>query len=219
MTRPEKQESSLLLVGGSEAQSSFHLGQGIKYFEPAQDEGLRFQYTKSKGCDVWEKGQVTLIYDVDPTHVTTTALKTNGRPGQYLRSIKWKQNGNTYDGCLLLDGYDIDKIFPAITGSITNKALTSNVATLTAAAHGLSVGFTVTVTGVDSTFNGTYTITAVTTNTFSYAKTASNVTSQAATGTFTSDVCHFVDYNAGVGVYPVYAYCDDGCTPTGLLRL
>ena len=27
------------------SQSSFHLGQGIKYFEPAQDESLRFQYT------------------------------------------------------------------------------------------------------------------------------------------------------------------------------
>ncbi|NDI00464.1 MAG: tRNA (adenosine(37)-N6)-threonylcarbamoyltransferase complex dimerization subunit type 1 TsaB, partial [Actinobacteria bacterium] len=31
------------------SQSSFHLGQGIKYFEPAQDESLRFQYTESKG--------------------------------------------------------------------------------------------------------------------------------------------------------------------------
>jgi hypothetical protein len=191
------------------SQSSFHLGQGIKYFEPAQDEGLRFQYTESKGCNVWDKGQVTLINDVDPVHTTTGALKSNARPNQYLRSIKWTQNGNTYEGCLLHDEYDIDKLFPTITATITNKALTSNVATLTAANHGFAVGFEVTVTGVDATFNGTYTITAVTTNTFSYAKTASNVTSTAATGTATSEVEHFVDYISGTD-YPVYAMTDDG---------
>jgi len=73
------------------------------------------------------------------------------------------------------------------TVSVTNKELTSNVATLTTAvAHGLGVGQVVTVSGVDATFNGTYTITAVgTTTTFSYAKTASNVASAAATGTVT----------------------------------
>jgi N4-gp56 family major capsid protein len=73
------------------------------------------------------------------------------------------------------------------TVSVTNKELTSNVATLTTAvAHGLGVGQVVTVSGVDSTFNGTYTITVVgSTTTFSYAKTASNVTSAAATGTVT----------------------------------
>jgi len=27
------------------SQSTFHYGQGIKFFEPAQDESLRFQYT------------------------------------------------------------------------------------------------------------------------------------------------------------------------------
>ena len=71
--------------------------------------------------------------------------------------------------------------------SVTNKALTSNVATLTTSvAHGLGVGQVVTVSGVDSTFNGTYTITVVgTTTTFSYAKTASDVASAAATGTVT----------------------------------
>jgi hypothetical protein len=77
-----------------------------------------------------------------------------------------------------------------ITGTsktVTNKALTSNVATITtSAAHGLVVGNTVTIAGVDATFNGTYTLTAVTADTVSYAKTASNVTSVAATGTLTS---------------------------------
>jgi hypothetical protein len=66
-------------------------------------------------------------------------------------------------------------------GTITNKALTSNVATLTTSAvHGLAVGDEVWVEGVDATFNGKYTIATVpTTTTFTYAKTASNVASTA----------------------------------------
>ena len=192
------------------SQSSFHLGQGIKYFEPAQDESLRFQYTESKGVNVWDKGQVTLINDVDVGHNTTTAIQSNGKPGQYLRSIEWTKSGNTYQGCLLLDGYDINKVYPTITANVTIKALTSNVATLTTStAHGMAVGMTVDVAGVDATFNGSYTITAVTSTTLSYAKTASNVVSQASTGTVSSNDTHFQDY-ATVGAYKVYAYCDDG---------
>ena len=66
-------------------------------------------------------------------------------------------------------------------GSVNNKALTTNVATLTTAAvHGLAVGDEVWVEGVDATFNGKYTVTGVpTTTTFTYAKTASNVASTA----------------------------------------
>jgi hypothetical protein len=71
--------------------------------------------------------------------------------------------------------------FDNSTKTITNKALTSNVATLTTGtAHGFEVGQSVTVSSVDATFNGTYTITAVpSTTTFRYAKTATDVTSTA----------------------------------------
>jgi hypothetical protein len=69
------------------------------------------------------------------------------------------------------------------TYSVTTKALTSNVATITTSeAHGFAVGNTVFVSEVDATFDGTYTITAVTSTTFSYAKTASDVPSAADTG-------------------------------------
>ena len=62
---------------------------------------------------------------------------------------------------------------------ITNKALSGNVATLTSSAsHNLTIGDTVVVSSVDATFNGTYTVTATpTSTTFSYAKTASNLSS------------------------------------------
>jgi hypothetical protein len=113
------------------------------------------------------------------------------------------------------DELDVDKIFPTITVSINNKALTTNVATLqTTAAHGLCVGMEITITGVDATFNGTYTITGVpTTTTFTYAKVASNVTSTAVSpvGTGTTNIIHFIDYNTGTDD-PVFATCDDGTT-------
>jgi hypothetical protein len=75
-----------------------------------------------------------------------------------------------------------------LTPTVSNKALTDNVATLTtSAAHGLLAGDVVAVTGVDSTFNGTFTILTVpTTTTLTYAKTATNVASTAGSGTITS---------------------------------
>ena len=71
---------------------------------------------------------------------------------------------------------------------VTNKALTSNVATLTLSsvtANQLAVGDVVTITGVDATFNSTAaTLTGVNTGTgaITYAKTADNVTSTPASG-------------------------------------
>jgi len=69
--------------------------------------------------------------------------------------------------------------------AVNNKALTSNVATLTTSdAHGFAVGDVVGVSGVDSTFDGDFTVVAIpTTTTFTYAKTASNVTSAAVSPT------------------------------------
>jgi hypothetical protein len=71
-----------------------------------------------------------------------------------------------------------------ITRTVSNKALTSNVATITtSAAHGFAVGDYVVVSSVDSTFNGTFLVASVpTTTTFTYAKTNANVTSAVATG-------------------------------------
>jgi hypothetical protein len=195
------------------SQSSFHYGQGIKFFEPIQDESLRFQYTESKGINVWTKGQATLLNSSESQHTVTGGIQTNGRPWQYARSIQWDKSSNTYNGVLLSDEYDVDKVFPKITVSITNKALTTNVATLTtSAAHGLCIGMQITITGVDATFNGEYRITSVpTTTTFTYAKTAADVASAAVSpaGTGVAEVIHFIDYNSGTDD-PVFAICDDG---------
>jgi len=99
------------------SQSTFHLGQGVRFFEPAQDESLRFQYTYSKGCDVWSKGQVTLLNDSVTGYATIGAIRTNNRPNQYTRSIRWKISATTYDGILVSDDYLIKKIDSA--GTVT----------------------------------------------------------------------------------------------------
>jgi len=71
-----------------------------------------------------------------------------------------------------------------ITKTVTNKVLASNVATLTVgSSHGFSVGQTIKVTNVDTTFNGTYVVTATASTTISYVCVATNVTSTAVTGT------------------------------------
>jgi hypothetical protein len=66
-----------------------------------------------------------------------------------------------------------------LTRTVVNKALTSNVATLTTGvAHGFEVGQKIVVSDVDATFNGNYTITATPTpTTFRYNKTAADVAS------------------------------------------
>src|SRR5512137_2106659 len=96
------------------SQSTFHLGQGIKFFEPQQDESLRFQYTYSTGCDVWTKGQVSLLHDVDSTHLTTGTLQSNKRPFQIMRTMRY----NNTDAVLLWDEYDVDKI--DVDGTVTH---------------------------------------------------------------------------------------------------
>jgi hypothetical protein len=194
------------------SQSSFHVGDGIKFYDPSTGESSPYRFADSQGVNVWTKGQVTLLKDVDNAHQTTGPITgtDHQHPNQHVRSIQW----NGTNGVLLHDEFDVDKIYPAITVSITNKALTSDVATLTTSiAHGLTVGMTITITDVDATFNGSYRITTVpTTTTFTYAKVNANVTSAAVSpvGTgVTNPVIHFIDYISGTD-RKVYAICDDG---------
>lgn len=86
-----------------------------------------------------------------------------------------------------LADYIASVITAVVAATVTNKALTSNVATLTtSASHGLTVGQVVVVAGVDATFNGTYVVASVPTGTtFTYALTHADVSSTAATGTAT----------------------------------
>jgi len=82
---------------------------------------------------------------------------------------------------------NVTKIYASVFGNIdiTQKSLTDNVATLTTPEkHGFDVGNSVTISGIDSTFNGEYIVTEINEGrtSFSYEKTASNVSSSAANG-------------------------------------
>ena len=99
------------------SQSSFHYGDGITFYDPTSNNSgspEHYRYAESKGVNVWDIGQVTLLNDVDAEHITTGAIESNGRANQQLRSIKW----NNTSGVLLKDEYDVDKI--ASDGTLTN---------------------------------------------------------------------------------------------------
>jgi len=72
------------------------------------------------------------------------------------------------------------------TFTVTNKVLSSGVATLTTSInHNVTVGQFISVTGVDSTFNGVARVTAKGANTISYEALFNNVSTAAATGSIT----------------------------------
>jgi hypothetical protein len=88
------------------SQSSFHNGSGINFYDPSAGETVLHRFNDSKGVNVWTKGQATLLRDTTQSHQTTGDIDSNGRTQQELRSIKW----STYEGVLLHDEYDVDKI-------------------------------------------------------------------------------------------------------------
>ncbi len=96
-----------------------------------------------------------------------------------MRFTNWLNNGQG-TGSTETGAYTIS------TGSITQRARTSNVVRLTtSSAHTLSVGDQVTVSSMASGFNGTFVVTAVTATTFSYASVGPNVSATASAGSLT----------------------------------
>lgn len=96
------------------AQSSFHCGSGIKFYDPMPGEIVDYRITDSQGVDIWTKGQVTLLNAVTAGHAIADVLASNGRPFQTSRPIVW----GTTKGVLLLDYDEIDKI--ASDGTLTD---------------------------------------------------------------------------------------------------
>jgi hypothetical protein len=101
------------------SQSSFHQGAGIKFFEPIQDESLRFQFTEAKGVDVWTKGQVTLL------NTTVRILSTAQNP----IVTGARNDANGIDSLIVAHGPTLSRI------EMTNDTATLSNYTL-AATHG-----------------------------------------------------------------------------------
>lgn len=98
------------------SQSSFHGGDGIRYYDPTAGETIPYRFADSKGVNVWEKGQVTLLPSCSQGHEVTGAILSSGRIQQSVRSIKWSGNS----GVLLHDEYDVDKVNIASPGTPTH---------------------------------------------------------------------------------------------------
>lgn len=96
------------------AQSSFHAGSGIKFYDPQPGEIVDYRFSNSQGVDVWTKGQVTLLNAVTAGQAISDVQSANGRPLQTSRPIVW----GTTKGVLLLDYDNIKKV--ASDGTVTN---------------------------------------------------------------------------------------------------
>ena len=98
------------------SQSSFHVGNGIKFYDPSAGEVTKYRFNDSQGVNVWTKGEVTLLKDVVNTHITTGEVTgtDHQHPNQHVRSIQWSGT----NGVLLHDEYDVDKI--AADGTVTH---------------------------------------------------------------------------------------------------
>ena len=115
---------------------------------------------------------VTTLEDVATLTTTTAHRFTTGN------SVFVSGLGSPFDGEHIITSVPTDTTFTYIAGaasirSVAYKALTSSVATLeTTTAHGFTTGQQVLINGVDSLFDGTYTIASITTpSSFTFAKT------------------------------------------------
>jgi hypothetical protein len=178
--------NSLTLIGDLQVNDTLYVGADANNFEAvAELTSAKSITVVNSGADPY--GQLA-FKNISPTASTDVIVYSNngtdlsgwmdmGITGSQFQQAEFGITGPN-------DGYIFYEAAEVLTKTVSNKALTSNVATLTtSAAHGFIVGQSVTVSSVDSTFNGTYVITSKTSTTFSYAKTAANVTSVAASGT------------------------------------
>jgi hypothetical protein len=103
------------------SQSSFHQGAGIKFFEPIQDESLRFQFTEAKGVDVWTKGQATLL------NSTVRIVSTSNNP--IITGVR--DDANNIDSLVIADGPTLSRIeMSNDSATLANYTLATNHGTL-----------------------------------------------------------------------------------------
>ena len=56
------------------AQSSFHNGSGIKFYDPSAGETVAYRFTDSRNVDVWTKGRVTLLKETSNMSGVTSGI-------------------------------------------------------------------------------------------------------------------------------------------------
>lgn len=129
---------------------------------------LEFSSEESSGSNAYARMQITL---------SSSDFGSNGNNGGYYYFVK----KNTLAQLLRNSGFvwkdvSVLKVYAqaTTTRTVTDKAKTGTTATITCgSAHNVEVGESITVSGVDTDFNGTYTVTAKTDTTLSYTVAAS----------------------------------------------
>jgi len=118
----------------------------------------------------------SITIEIDPTQSTYDSFENSGNLIQ-VTSV----TDNTYS--YASTGSDVGVV------TVTSANVVSNVATLYAASHGFAVGQSVVVSKINATYNGTHTISNVTTNAFKYSlpKTA-NTSSTGLSGKASSTI-------------------------------
>ena len=146
---------------------SWHYGAGQKYADTAESQDYRFY--KSKGVNVWTKGQLTLL---NTTKLSYGSASTT--------SHMVVQDGRVY---VSLNGdvrYSTDP-YTSISATVTNVSASAGTITYTtSAAHGFTAGQVVDITGIVPT---AYNLTGATLAT---ASGTSFTITNGATGTFVS---------------------------------
>jgi hypothetical protein len=153
---------------------------------------------KNKGTYLGVSGYIEAITGYAPTVTVSPNLLLDVQDSSFTNSIgRWTKTHGTLTSVsnktAPTGNNAIDKIysgrFVTSVSVVTLKERTNNVAKLTlSAAHGLDVGDTVNITGVDSGFNasGVTVAAPITATSFSYANSGGNLASTAATGSVTN---------------------------------
>lgn len=119
-------------------------------------------------------GQSVIVENVDATFNGSYDVTSVPSP----RAFTYSKSGTILPTVVVAGSVSISRFY------ISNVSLIGNVATLsTYGNHGIVVGESVTVSSIDTTFNGTYIVTAASGNEFSYTKVSSNVSSRAVAAT------------------------------------
>jgi hypothetical protein len=121
------------------------------------------------------------ILDVNIDYINAAFLVTDD---SWVPTLKIGNYSGTKTRDLGSGAVSINTIVSDISKSISHKQLADDMAIITTStAHGFSVGDYVTISGINSTFNGSYYIAEVpTTTTFMYSKVANDVAYGADTG-------------------------------------
>jgi len=177
-----------LIIGGDPGLTSA-IGTPVKLKNGAYSFAVQYMSTTTGRKSVISNVQ-TLTIGVVPS-ATTAAASTEeyvrlkvfklGVVGEYDKALIYRTVKDSGEGGAL----HLEKTL-GIGAIITTTALASNVVTITtAAAHGFSVGDSVVIAVTNNTgvYNGTYTITGVTSTTFTYAKTNGDTNSLTNPGT------------------------------------